>query len=420
MQHKLTLLSFCATAIVVCAISPRVFGDDEGQERESVPRARLRSWVKPPPRGLDTDAMMNIAASGSTQTLPLSTFFVDSSRDGNHYRGVLVGTDPFHGGGSTSVPTYIVPLIIRTSEIGTSVDPKTGVISTTPGVTVFNPTVADTGCLTSPNDVPLTLLQQSPIFKSAAFNFGGTHVGTTQYVDAFQRANFWKVDDHATFHVLLSPVNTLAAIVLDVPRVYGLALSTLAFGPPALCARVGIVDINWFDSFLTNTIIPALAAKGVNPTNLPIFLAHNLVWASPVTNLNTCCIGGYHSVTGVPVPIQTYSVTDFDTTGFFGTDPENTLIISHEVAEWMNDPFITNEVPPWGNVGQVRGCDNLLEVGDPLSFAPSLRIAMPNGFTYHLQELAFFSWFFGAPSIGIHGWFSDNATFLTDAGPPCH
>jgi hypothetical protein len=44
---------------------------------------------------------------------------------------------------------------------------------------------------------------------------------------------------------------------------------------------------------------------------------------------------------------------------------------------------------------------------------------MPNGFTYHLQELAFFSWFYGAPSIGIHGWYSNNDTFTGDAGPPC-
>jgi hypothetical protein len=33
---------------------------------------------------------------------------------------------------------------------------------------------------------------------------------------------------------------------------------------------------------------------------------------------------------------------------------------------------------------------------------------MSNGYTYSLQELAFFSWFFGAPSIGVNGWFSDN------------
>ena len=47
-------------------------------------------------------------------------------------------------------------------------------------------------------------------------------------------------------------------------------------------------------------------------------------------------------------------------------------------------------------------------------------VTMPNGFTYHLQELAFFSWFFGAPSVAVNGWYSDNNTFKTDAGAPCH
>ena len=41
-------------------------------------------------------------------------------------------------------------------------------------------------------------------------------------------------------------------------------------------------------------------------------------------------------------------------------------------------------------------------------------------FTYHMQELAFFSWFYGAPSVGVNGCFSDNAKFLHDAGPVCH
>ena len=36
-----------------------------------------------------------------------------------------------------------------------------------------------------------------------------------------------------------------------------------------------------------------------------------------------------------------------------------------------------------------------------------------------MQELAFFSWFYGAPSVGVNNWFSDNGTFLTDAGPVC-
>ena len=85
----------------------------------------------------------------------------------------------------------------------------------------------------------------------------------------------------------------------------------------------------------------------------------------------------------------------------------------------MNDPFGHNRVPRWGHIGQQPGCQGNFEVGDPLSGTLAPPIAMPNGFTYHMQELAFFSWFFGAPSIGVNRWFSNNATFLHDAGPVC-
>ena len=34
-----------------------------------------------------------------------------------------------------------------------------------------------------------------------------------------------------------------------------------------------------------------------------------------------------------------------------------------------------------------------------------------NGLTYRLQELAFFSWFFGGPSLGTGGKYSSNGTF---------
>jgi len=43
-----------------------------------------------------------------------------------------------------------------------------------------------------------------------------------------------------------------------------------------------------------------------------------------------------------------------------------------------------------------------------------------NGFTYSLQELAFFSWFFRqSPSLGTAGKYSDAGTFTTSAGPVC-
>jgi hypothetical protein len=268
--------------------------------------------------------------------------------------------------------------------------------------------------------VPTTLFAQSPVLNRATFDFGGTIVGTTEYNDAFQRANFWNAlgSNVDVYHVLLRPVKVLAPVFVNVPANEGMAIPrdlSLACGPLA------IVDINWFGSLLTGSIIPALAAQGVNPTNFPIFFVHDLVAASVVTDLSTCCFVGFHSAIG----FQTFAIGDFDSTKLVVSASGNsapfsdTASFSHEVGEWMDDPFIINEVSPWGHIGQVAGCDNLLEVGDPLSGTEYPPIAMPNGFTYHLQELAFVSWFFGPPSLGIHGWFSDNGTFLTDAGPPC-
>ncbi len=67
----------------------------------------------------------------------------------------------------------------------------------------------------------------------------------------------------------------------------------------------------------------------------------------------------------------------------------------------------------WGNIGQVSGCQGNLEVGDPRT-GTNFPAATANGFTYHLQELAFFSWFFHqSPSWGAGGKYSNNGTFTT-------
>ncbi len=426
MQQKLWIPFFCA-AVALCLFAPAAFG----QEQPRNPRLSGHFTVRKPAQRIDLETVKGAIATASATTLPVWTFDVHSSRDGNNYVGAMVGRDPFNNPGSVSVPTMVVPLIIKTKTVAVSIDPTTGTVTTKSGVTTFDPTVADTACLTSPNNVPTTLLSQSPMFNRATFDFGGTIVGTTEYSDAFQRGSFWKAlgSNVSKYHVLLSP-KFLDPIVINVPTVYGTSLTPAsvlaAFGPPADCGNLGVIDIGWFDSFLTETIIPALAAKGVNPTNFPIFFVHNVVWAEPVTNIFTCCILGYHGITGFPIPTQTYSPADFESSGFFVNSSgqpnpaiSDTAIMAHEVDEWMDDPFIVNEVPPWGHVGQVGGCQDNLEVGDPLTGTIAPSIVMSNGFTYHLQELAFFSWFFGTPSIGVNGWFSDNGTFLTDAGPPC-
>jgi hypothetical protein len=65
-------------------------------------------------------------------------------------------------------------------------------------------------------------------------------------------------------------------------------------------------------------------------------------------------------------------------------------------------------------------------VGDPLSdggIPPTSNnwvISAANGLTYDLQELAFFSWFYGTPDLGTPGFYSNNGAFTgyAKACPP--
>jgi len=406
--------SLLFSVVFVCVAFLATFA--AGQSASPKARLPIRQMVKHAPEAARAAAPL---AAPSTPGLPIWSFNVTSDRDGNQYTGVMVGANPFnHDSGRTNVATQIVPIIFKTHTIGTSVDGN-GIIATAPGNTTFNPTLPDRACLGSRNNNPLRLFQQSPIFQSADFNYGGTDVGRTQTTDAFQRANFWKVIDREDYHVTLGPVSNFNPIVIDVPAASGLALATTALGPPAFCAPMAIVDANLVDLFINNNILPALAPHGVNHGTFPIFFLYNAVMSDgDPTNLVNCCILGYHG-TGNNDSTQTYSPMDFDSTGLFGVSGLDIATATHEVGEWMDDPFGNNPTPAWGHTGQVPGCQGNLEVGDPLSGTEAPRIIMPNGFTYHLQELAFFSWFYSARSIGVSGWFSDNGTFLTNAGPPC-
>jgi hypothetical protein len=259
---------------------------------------------------------------------------------------------------------------------------------------------------------PLARTQKSPIVVSQAWKFGSTSVGTEQYVDAFQRAEFWKFAKptgiNPGFHVKLS-VKTLPAITISVP-----SADAAEFGPIG-CGngRLGGAEINWLDNHLQTVVIPSLASQGVGPTTFPIFLLHNFV--EYINTTGNCCVLGYHNTFNTGAGAQTYGLAMYDNSRAFNGSSDISAL-SHEVAEWQNDPNTVNPTPSWGNIGQVSGCQANLEVGDPLSgtvFADSL-----NGFTYHPQELAFFSWFYHqSPSLGVNGWYSNKGTFRTFAAP---
>ncbi len=65
------------------------------------------------------------------------------------------------------------------------------------------------------------------------------------------------------------------------------------------------------------------------------------------------------------------------------------VAFSHEVAEWADDPFGHTTAPCNSN-------GNVLEVGDPLLIYDQAAYGTytgTNGFPYHLQDLAFLSYF---------------------------
>jgi hypothetical protein len=338
-----------------------------------------------------------LSGAAAATTIPLWSYSVTASRDGSTRVGVMVGRSPFfHGARTTAIPTFIVPVKVHMPDGG-----------------VFDPGATDATCLGS--KVPSTVFQNSPLFVSTDFIMNGTDIGTAQYIDAFQRANFFTENVSATgtrYHTMLS-ATPLAEQTFTVPSGKG---GTFSDGG---CGHLGIMDLSTFDTFVRGTIIPFVTAHGGGPTSLPIILLYNVVMATPFVSgtgsPGPCCVLGYHSVFSNPV--QTYSVADFDSNGGF-MNVSDIAAPSHEIGEWMDDPLTNNFVPPWtgGQVG-AGSCQDNLEVGDPLSgtLFPSKTL---NSFTYHMQELAFFSWFMGSPSMGAGGDFSNNGTFTTEA-PPC-
>ena len=114
------------------------------------------------------------------------------------------------------------------------------------------------------------------------------------------------------------------------------------------------------------------------------------------------CLGalacGYHSANGSQPSGQTYSYATYvDAVGSFSQDVS---ALSHEIGEWMDDPFVDNRVNCTDN--------SIMENGDPLENNPNYgayAYAL-NGFTYNLQSLVFIG-YFGAPrSTSVNSWLS--------------
>ena len=273
----------------------------------------------------------------------------------------MVGTDPQNTNTTTTITAYLIPIrLVFPNSVGGVYDPA-HVLSN--GKSVVKNT------------------SDSPIFSSGIdFVQGGVDLGNTQYIDAYQRGNFWSyVSTNKNYHVLLNLV-VLPTVTVPVPSSAGKIGNEFGI-------KAALVDINFFDAQLQNIIT---SNSTITPDSFPIAITYNTYLTS-----GGCCIGGYHSAFGSQQAPQTYAhFTYVDKAGAFSQDVS---ALSHEVGEWMDDPFTNNP-----------GCGGLLENGDPLEGEPNFG-GFPyalNGFTYNLQDLVFAQYFGQSPSTSVNGWWS--------------
>jgi hypothetical protein len=369
---KLALLSFAALGIASLT-----------QTASATSIAEQHGWTPvftTIQRPVDMRAVFQGVRTGSTiQTWSSS---IKSPLDHNTYDFTIVGTDPSKGAATTTIKYF--PIAIKWHF------PKGVVIDPT------KPGCGDTVSV-------VNRFFQGPMFTNVANTSNGDTLPTTQTTDAFQIAEFWQYTQKESYHVLLAPQKNVITIVNETAPSGSVVQSGGCSGSGH---DLGEIPIDGYDS-----ILQALALKYTkSATILPVILSYNIVETE-----GGCCIIGYHSVVtnhGEPQPYATGAYTD---PGIFPTGDQDIWAWQHEMGETFNDPYINNGTPAWGHIGQVSGCQNNLEVGDPLT-GTNYALA-ENGFTYHPQELAFFSWFFRQkPSIGTGGKYSYKGTFTSAQG----
>ncbi len=338
------------SAVILCVAAP-AFGQLKHPDPSTFKRLNV---VKP--SNLSPAQKANISAQQSSSTIPMWNYSINSPLDGKTYTGVMVGRNPyFNGHRGTTVPSYIVPVKI-----------------TMPDGTVFDPTANDP-CLVS--DSVVSAIQGSPVYGSTDWNVNGTDIGTTQYDDAYQRANFWSIivrnNVPTPYHTLLG-YSVLPVQNVTVPSGYG--YTNLGSCP------YGIVDYNWLiTQTIENTLLPSLANQGlISSTGLPVFVFDSVVMYLNGNESECCADGAHGEITNGSGAAQTYVVANYDTSGNWDPDVS---ILSDEVGKWMDDPLITNATPAfsWSSSQSVgaAGCENILEVGDPSPYTIPGNV-MPN------------------------------------------
>jgi hypothetical protein len=228
-----------------------------------------------------------------------------------------------------------------------------------------------------------------------------------QLQDATMRAQFNKTGA-SNYHVRLH-ANVLPAVTINVPNNQGVLLQS---GRGVIFADV---NISWWASQIKNLETTA------DPTHLPIYLTNNVLLHIGKDVFN-CCVIGFHGAgargggstnSNGNAKVQTFAWASWVQPGIYarpdgGTDwaLQDIHALSHEIAEWADDPFVNNTVDPWQTpTAPQYGCSGILETGDPvvgIGFAIGTNTfeqgPNPNGSQsadgyYHPEDEVFLPWF---------------------------
>ena len=230
-----------------------------------------------------------------------------------------------------------------------------------------------------------------------------------QLQDATMRAQFNKTGG-SNYHLILNP-HVLPAVTIDVPSNQGTLLQS---GRGVIFADI---NISWWAAQIQNLETQA------DPTHLPLYLTDNvLLHIGP--DIFNCCVIGFHGTRAAGggggssnsngnAKVQTFAWASWVQPGIYarpagGTDwaLQDIHAISHEIAEWADDPFVNNYVEPWLTpTAPQYGCTDVLETGDPvvaIGFAMGTNTfeqgPNPNGTQsadgyYHPEDEALLPWF---------------------------
>jgi hypothetical protein len=377
----------------------------------------------------------------NAQTVPHWTFQYTDPTNGVTYPITMAGSDP-RGGLPTTLHTVIVPLKMNFVAGGQDTSALDNL-----GYAGFHATPLNH---TFDGSARVQDVLSSPIFGSGFTTPAVMGGDTAQVGDAFVRAQWNKIG--TDYHVQLANDAVLPTQTLDVPASKGLAYQRPvgawreANGYPTTDTVTGVADYSWFSAHLQQLI----NSLHISPTTVPIFLTDNVLLYEGHANYTNCCVLGYHGA-AMPVghgsgsangkgkqPVQTFIYAAWATPGSYSgfiTDytgvrsapaPTRGLAdihpLSHEVSEFLDDPFVNNAVQPWKTpTAPQYGCTSVLEVGDPIVGVwfpyDGNNAAAPTGTTYygqyHPEDEVNAQWFGrGGIEPVLGGAFGNNLTFM--------